>query len=307
MTYTLKQLEVFLKISQTSSITKTAKLLHLSQPAVSTQLKNFQAQFDLPLTELVKRKIYVTEFGLEVASAAKKILDEVQSLERKSLAYKGQLTGRLSISVVSTGKYLMPYFLRDFTDQHPAIELSIDVSNKSRVLESVEKNEVDFALIAHPLNDESLDSLYLLENKLFMFVSTHRSVPDKCSLEYLVSHLPFIYREEGSSTRQIMEMFIEGKQFSPSKQLELTSNEAVKQAVIAGLGCSILPIIGLVHELERNSVKIVPLPGLPIMSRWQIIWLKGKQHSPVATAFLSYLKLEKDRILQQYFSRINQF
>lgn len=304
MKYTFKQLEVFLKISQTKSVSKAAKLLYLSQPAVSTQLKNFQAQFNLPLTELVKRKLYLTEFGQEVAKDCEKILEDVQSLDRKALAYQGQLTGRLSISVVSTGKYLMPYFLKDFTDQHPAIELSMDVSNKAKVLENITKNEVDFSLIAHPLQDNSLDSLYLLDNKLFMFISSQRSVPDKCSLEALVNRFPFIYREEGSSTRQFMEMFIEGKQFSPSKQLELTSNEAVKQAVIAGLGCSILPLIGLVHELDRRRVKIVALRGLPILSEWRLIWRKGREHSPVAAAFLDYLKTERARVVEEYFNHL---
>ena len=114
MNYTLNQLQIFLKITQTQSVTKAAEELHLTQPAVSIQLRNFQAQFEIPLTEVVGRKIFITDFGKEISLAAEKILNEVYAINYKTMAYKGQLAGRLKISVVSTGKYVIPYFLSDF-------------------------------------------------------------------------------------------------------------------------------------------------------------------------------------------------
>ncbi len=111
MNYTINQLRIFLRITETKSITKAAEELHLTQPAVSIQLKNFQDQFDIPLTEIIGRKIYITDFGREIAVAAENILNQVYEINNKTLAHKGQLTGRLKISVVSTGKYVMPYFL----------------------------------------------------------------------------------------------------------------------------------------------------------------------------------------------------
>ena len=114
MNYTLSQLQIFLKISQVKSITKAAEELHLTQPAVSIQLKNFQNQFDIPLTEVIGRQLYVTDFGKEIALAAEEILNQVQEINFKTLSYKGQLSGRLTLSVVSTGKYVLPYFLGDF-------------------------------------------------------------------------------------------------------------------------------------------------------------------------------------------------
>ncbi len=110
MNYTLHQLQVFLKVTQTQSITKASEELHLTQPAVSIQLRNFQEQFDIPLTEVVGRKLFITDFGKEIAIAAERILNEVNAINFKTLAYKGQLTGRLKLSVVSTGKYVIPYF-----------------------------------------------------------------------------------------------------------------------------------------------------------------------------------------------------
>ena len=122
MQYTLHQLQIFLKITQIKSITKAATELHLTQPAVSIQLKNFQDQFDVPLTEVLGRKLYITDFGAEIAIAAEKILDEVYAINYKTLAYKGQLAGRLKLSVVSTGQYVIPYFLSDFLKMHYGIE-----------------------------------------------------------------------------------------------------------------------------------------------------------------------------------------
>ena len=150
MNYTLNQLRIFLKITQTKSVTKAAEELHLTQPAVSIQLRNFQDQFDIPLTEVVGRKIYITDFGLEIAESVESILTQVQTINHKTLKYKGQLAGRLKLSVVSTGKYVMPYFLSAFINQHSGIELLMDVTNKSRVIESLEKNEVDFSLVYFP-------------------------------------------------------------------------------------------------------------------------------------------------------------
>ncbi|MFN5506326.1 MAG: LysR family transcriptional regulator, partial [Flavobacteriia bacterium] len=148
MNYTLNQLRIFLKIVQKESITRAAEALFLTQPAVSIQLKNFQDQFDIPLTEIVNKKLYVTDFGREVAAAAEKILEEVYAINYKTSQYKGQLSGRLRISVVSTGKYIIPYLLTDFLKTHPGVELVLDVSNRANVTLNLERNETDFSLVS---------------------------------------------------------------------------------------------------------------------------------------------------------------
>ena len=148
MNYTLNQLRIYLKVTQTLSITKAAEELHLTQPAVSIQLKNFQHQFDIPLIEVLNKRIFVTDFGKEIAQAAEIILNEVHAINFKMHSHKGMLTGKLKISVVSTGKYVAPYFLSDFMKQHEGVELLMDVTNKSRVIDSLEKNEVDFSLVS---------------------------------------------------------------------------------------------------------------------------------------------------------------
>jgi LysR family transcriptional regulator, low CO2-responsive transcriptional regulator len=281
MKYTLHQLQVFLQVAQHQSITKASEELHLTQPAVSIQLKNFQDQFSIPLTEVVGRKLFVTEFGQEVAAAAERILQEVQAIDYKTIAYHGKLSGRLRVSVVSTGKYVMPYILSGFLQKNPDVEIVLDVTNKARVIESLEKNEVDFSLVS--------------------------ILPDTLQVEKIFERLPLIFREQGSGTRQTMERFFNKHNLKVRKKMELTSNEAVKQAVLAGLGYSIMPLIGIRSEVIHGELQLIPIKGLPIQSTWQLIWLKGKRFSPVAQAFSEYLVSEKSKIIKTHFGWLDEY
>ncbi len=307
MNYTLNQLQVFLKIAETGSITKAAKELHLTQPAVSIQLKNFQDQFDIPLTELVGRKIYITDFGKEIAEAAENIINQVYAINYKTLAYKGQLFGKLKISVVSTGKYVMPYFLSGFINQHEGVELRMDVTNRTQVIQSLENNEVDFALVSIVPQGMKVERLDLFQNKLFLIGNTEAGIKKERNSKAIFKDLPLIFREKGSGTRQTMEMFIENNDIPALKRLELTSNEAVKQAVLAGLGFSIMSLVGIKNELHNNDLQIIPVEGLPITTIWSLIWLQNKKHSPVANSFLEYMRKEKSHIIQSKFHWYEQY
>ncbi|MBL7761150.1 MAG: LysR family transcriptional regulator [Sediminibacterium sp.] len=307
MNYTLNQLQIFLKIVQTQSITKASEELNLTQPAVSIQLKNFQDQFDIPLTELVGRKLYITDFGREIAIATENILNQVHAINYKTLAYKGQLTGRLKISVVSTGKYIMPYFLSGFMKQHKGIELLMDVTNKNKVVESLENNEVDFALVSILPASLHIEKMDLLQNKLFLVGNVKNKLKKEGSTKELFRDLPLIFREKGSGTRQIMEGFIQRNNLTVMKKMELTSNEAVKQALLADLGYSIMPLIGIRNELHNKELQIIPVKSLPIKTTWSLIWSKGKKHAPVAQAFLDYLKNQKKQIVQEQFNWYEQY
>jgi DNA-binding transcriptional LysR family regulator len=307
MNYTLNQLRIFLKITQTQSVTKAAEELHLTQPAVSIQLKNFQDQFDIPLTEVVGRRIHITDFGKEIAESAESILNQVHTINHKTLKYKGQLAGRLKLSVVSTGKYVMPYFLSTFIKEHSGIELLMDVTNKAQVVESLENNEVDFSLVSILPEHLNIEKLDLLQNKLYLVGNTEQKFKKSAYTKDIFKDLPLIYREKGSGTRQTMESFIERNKVPVLKKMELTSNEAVKQAVLAGLGYSIMPLIGIRNELRDEELQIVPVHGLPIKTVWRLIWLKGKKHSPVAMAFLNHIKKEKSNIVQNRFEWYEQY
>jgi DNA-binding transcriptional LysR family regulator len=304
MNYTLHQLQVFLKITQTKSITKAAEELHLTQPAISIQLRNFQDQFEIPLTEIIGRKLYVTEFGNEIATAAQRIIDEVNTINFRTSAYKGLLSGTLRISVVSTGKYVMPYYLSEFMNSNKGINLEMDVTNKKKVIQSIKENKVDFALVSVLPNDLNLENVRLLENKLFLVGSKSLDIHPKANTDEVFANHPLIYREEGSATRMAMEHFLKNRGIAIGMKFQLTSNEAVKQSLIAGLGISIMPLIGLKNELERGELKIIPIKGLPMTTDWRLVWLKNKALSPIAKAYLDFIQEKKEAISINSFSWI---
>lgn len=302
MNYTLNQLQIFLKIAQTKSVTKASEELHLTQPAVSIQLKNFQAQFDLPLTEVIGRKIYITEFGKEIAKTAETILEGVEKIKAKNLAFQGKVYGKLTISIVSTAKYVMPYFLTRFMRTYPDVELEMHVTNKSSVVSDLENNLVDFSLVSLMPDTINLERFDLLGNRLYLVVKPGLEIPKTNDAKKILEQLPLLYRELGSATRLSMEKYIKTKNISIAKKIELTSNEAIKQAVLAGMGCSIMPLIGIKDELLHGSLNIVPLEGLPIETQWSLVWPSGKKHSPVVEKYLEFLSEEKDRIIKNHFS-----
>lgn len=299
MNYTLHQLQVFLKVAETGSITKAAEELFLTQPAVSIQIKNFQQQFDIPLTETIGRTLHITEFGWEIAHAAEKILNEVYAINYKSLSYKGLLSGRLKVAAVSTGKYVMPYFLSGFMQQHKGIELLLDVTNKQQVVESLVKNEVDMALVTIIPERLALEAIPLMTNYFHFFGPIHNA--DNIKLSDLAD-LPFLNRERGSGTRITMENYLSGQGITPRNTIELTSNEAIKQAVLAGLGYSIMSVFGWKNEYLAKRINTINMPGMPLTNTWHLVWNKGKAHSPVARAFLDYIQNQKESIIKREFS-----
>lgn len=306
MHYTLHQLQIFLQIVEKRSITKASEALFLTQPAVSIQLKKFQDQFPIPLTEVIGRQLYVTDFGMEIADVAVRILEEVQVIDYKTKQYQGKLAGKLKLSIVSTGKYVMPYFLSGFLNEHTGVEFSMDVTNKKTVIHDLEENKVDFALVSVLPDHLDLNTLPLMKNELYLVGSSAREKNRKGRKELIFSEEPLLYREQGSATRNAMENFIQGKNLLANKKIELTSNEALKQAVIAGIGYSIMPMIGIRNAVEKGEINVIPYKGLPIQTQWNLIWLKKKKLSPAAIAFKEYILENKDQITAKYFGWVLQ-
>lgn len=307
MNFTLHQLRVFTIVAEKRSITKAAEELNMTQPAVSIQLNNLQAQFDIPLTEVIGRKLHVTDFGEELYKIAEKILEDIDTIAYHTNSFKGMLSGKLKISVVSTGKYVMPYFLKDFLKANPKIDLAMDVTNKAQVIESLEENKVDFSLVSVLPKMVRVDEEVLMQNKLVLTAAADDEMKFKKQLDKEVFHdLPLIFREEGSGTREVMQQYFKKADIVPKVKLELTSSEAVKQAVIAGLGYSILSILSLKSDLKVKSVKIIPVKGLPLKSTWRLIWLKQKKFSVVAQAYLDYIRKEKQNIYNRNFSWVEK-
>jgi DNA-binding transcriptional LysR family regulator len=302
MNYTLHQLEIFRKIAELQSVTKASEHLFLTQPAVSIQLKNFQAQFNLPLFEIVGRKLYITEFGEEFSETAFKILEQVENIKYKSAIFEGKIAGKLNISIVSTAKYTMPYFLSDFIKTNEMVSLTIDVTNKMTVLRSLENNECDFAMVSTIPEKLNIDRIELMKNKLYFVANKDFNPSKKKVLLKDLNKSLFIFREPGSATRLAMEKYLVKHKIVIEKEMELTSNEAVKQAIIAGLGISIMPIIGIKNELQNGDLQIIEMTDFPLETNWNLIWLKSKNLSLVAKAFKKHLEENKEKIIKQHFT-----
>lgn len=300
MNYTLHQLAVFIKVVQLKSVSKASEELFLTQPAVSIQLKNLQDQFEVPLTEIIGKQLRVTDFGMEIYRIAERIMNDVEAINYKTQAYKGLLSGKLSLGVVSTGKYVMPYFLTEFLKKHPGIDLVMDVTNKSKVVQSLSNGEVDFALVSIIPEKLNVNQEILMDNDLYFVANKEFNLSAKRLTKEELEKYALIFREEGSATRQVMEDYFQLKNLHARKRIELTSNEAVKQAVLAGLGISIMPLIGIREEIKTKRIKIVPANGLPIKTKWRLIWLKDRQLSPLATQYLQYVKTAKQSVIKQF-------
>ncbi len=300
MNYTLHQLKVFLKVTEFQSVTKAAEELYLTQPAVSIQLKKLQDQFDLPLTEIVGRQLYVTDFGKEIAERSRRILDEADAIKYTADRYKGLVSGKINISVVSTGKYVMPYILKPFMDKYPGIDISLDVSNKNRVVQGLIKNESDFSLVSILPEGIAVNSIELMENRLYLAGS--KIFKGKIEKPADLNKTTLLFREEGSATRAAMENYLKERNIDPQKSMELVSNEAVKQAVNAGIGLSIMPLIGLRSALINEDIRIFPMDGLPLVTQWNLVYSKGKKLTPAQEALVNFIKEEKGRIEEEHFA-----
>lgn len=301
MKYTLHQLEIFHKVSELKSVTKASEELFLTQPAVSIQLKNFQDQFQIPLFEVVGRKIYITEFGEEITRTAQNILNEVKAINYKALSFQGELAGKLKVAIVSTAKYVMPYFLTDFINEHKGVDLSMDVTNKAEVVRSLENNEIDFAMVSTIPKHLKINRIQLMDNELYLVGGKQYKSKGKSISTKEFEKLPLIYREQGSATRNKMEYFIASNNISTYKKMELKSNEALKQAIVAGLGYSIMPLIGIKNELKNGDLQIIPVKKLPMTTNWNLIWLKSKNLSSIAKSFIETIEENKADIINKHF------
>jgi DNA-binding transcriptional LysR family regulator len=302
--YTLHQLTVFLKVAELKSMTKAAEAMQLTQPGVSLLLKQLQEEVGAPLVDVVQKRVYLTSFGVDFQATAYRILEEARGFAERTSERKGLLAGTLRMGVVSTGKYIAPYLLAEFLRLHPGLELELDVTNRAKVLEDVAANRVDLALISVLPEKMALESLPLMENELVCVAQRPLAQPLPMDGVYplgILEDYPILFREEGSATRMAMERLLAAHGIRPKKRMVLSTNEAVKQAVMAGLGLSIVPRIGMQGALQNGRAVEVPLRGLPLRSTWHIVWVAGKTLSPAAQAFVNALKSDGPRWIQNNF------
>jgi len=290
---TLRQLRVFEQVARLRSISAAAGVCHLTQPAVSMQLKALEQECGLPLTELVGRQLRLTDAGETVAAYARRVQQDLDELDQRLAAMRGQQHGKLNVGIVSTAKYFASHMLATFLEQHSGAELSLQVENRAQILKLLADNDIDIAIMGVP--PEFLDAVAVpfADHPHGIVLNAQHPLAARSRLAIAdFAEEAFLVREPGSGTRAVMERFFAGQSFSPRKVIQMTGNEAVKQAVLAGLGVGFLSLNTIGLERGLGLVHVPAVAGLPVMRRWHVVHRRGKQLLPIAQAFCDFVRDE---------------
>jgi DNA-binding transcriptional LysR family regulator len=287
---TLRQLQVFEAIVRLGSFTRAAEELFLTQPTVSMQTKKLADTMGLPLFEQVGRNVRPTEAGLQLYQSCRQIFDTLGNLEMKMAELKGVRCGRLRLGVITTAKYFAPEVLGEFCRQYTGIDVALKVSNRDRIIDRINANEDDLYIMGHAPSDQfDVQAFPFAPNPLVVMAPRdHPLVGQKSISLARVAEEPLILREPGSGIRDATLRAFEQQKLRPKVCMELGSNEAIKHAVVGGLGLSILSLHTLTLEGPDGPVALLDVEGFPIMRQWYIVYPKGKELSPVARAFLDF-------------------
>lgn len=295
---TFRQLKVFEAVASHLSYTRAAQSLHLTQPAVSMQVRQLEESVGLPLFEQLGRKIYLTEAGRELYRYSRIIDQLFVEMDDVFAGMRGIETGSLSVSVATTASYFATRLLAEFSRSYPKIQITLDVTNREALLGQLEGNACDLVIMGSPPEEMELDAVPFMENPLVVLApATHELVGRQAIPLAQVADEHFVVREQGSGTRGAIERFFDQHDVRLKAVMELGSNEAIKQAVIAGLGLGIASMHTLELELETGRLALLDVEGFPILRHWYVVHRRGKRLSPVAQAFKDYVLSEAPRFV----------
>ena len=290
MHVTLRQLEVFSAVARNQSFTKAAEVLHLSQPGVSMQIKQLENSIGLQLFEHVGKKIFLTNAGREMFVYSQSISQMLEEAEVVIEELKGVQSGKLAISVATTASHFATRLLAAFSKQHEGVTISLDITNREALRMQLELNERDLVIMGQPPKGLDVDAEEIMENPLVMIAPAGHPLANEKNIPLThFSNEQFVVREQGSGTRGAIERFFEQHGVAFNTGIEMTSNEAIKQAVEAGLGLGIVSIHTLELELETKRLQILDVCDFPILRHWYIMQRKGKRLSPAAQAFKTFV------------------
>lgn len=290
MHLTLRQLQCFSAVAKNLSYTKAAEDLHLTQPAVSMQIRQLEQQAGLPLTEQFGKRIHLTEAGKEVYRYARSILQQVEEMDNVLDRLKGFSGGRLRIAAISSANFFVPRLLGTFQQRFPDVSVSMQVTNQQAVLRLVLDNEVDMAIMGEPPDDRQIEALPFMENPLIIVASPeHRLAKRKRIQLKELEKEAFLIREEGSGTRGAMERFFRQQKLKLKTGMGMGSLSSIKQGVQANLGLGLLPRDAVRIELQLGLLVELKVRGLPIERHWYVVLHKGKRLSVAADEFRSLL------------------
>jgi DNA-binding transcriptional LysR family regulator len=287
---TLRQFRVFEAVARNLSFTRAAEELHLSQPAVSMQVRGIEKILGLPLTEQLGKKIFLTEAGREVLYASRSITARLDDLQANLAQLRGMDSGLLNIAVTTTVSAVSTRILASFRGKHPKVSIHLDVSNRESVLSQLASNRIDLAIMGQVPDGLDLEATRFMDNPLVVIAPPDHALArkKKVSIQALATE-PFLVRETGSGTRGAMERYFADKGLEILTSMEMSSNEAIKQAVQAGLGLGILSLQTLEQELALKRLAVLAVEGFPILRHWYIVHRTDKRLSPAAQAFKAFV------------------
>ena len=290
MNVTFRQLKLFMALADTGSVSAAAQRMHVTQPTASMQLKDVADAVGLPLYDVISRKVHLTEAGEELARTARTMLDQWEAFEQRMAAFQGMARGRLRVAVVSTAKYFIPGLLGSFCDSHPEVDISLEVLNRDQVVTRLRANMDDLYVMSQPPDDMALEDDILMPNPLYLVAPASHPLAGQAAITLAqLASSRFVLRERGSGTRMATDRTFKQHGFAPANWLELGSNEAIRESVASKLGVAVLSSHALSSGTADARIAVLDVEGFPIQSQWHLVWLKGKQLSPLAGVFRAHV------------------
>jgi LysR family transcriptional regulator, low CO2-responsive transcriptional regulator len=287
---TLRQLKIFESVARLLSFSRAAEELHLTQPAVSTQIRTLEGHAGLPLFEQLGKKVFLTAAGTELLHHSRMIIRQFEEAEAAMAHFKGVTGGRLNIAVISAGDYFLPGLLVDFARRHEGVKINLEVLNRTDLLAHLGDNLTDLAIMVRPPEDADTLSVAIAPHPYVVVASPDHALARERAIPLArLAREPFIVREAGSDTRASMaEAF--GRHIPKLNiGLEVRSTETIKQAVLAGMGLAFLSIHTVARELRERQLVALDASGFPFVLRWHLVQRRNKRLPPVAQAFRDYL------------------
>jgi DNA-binding transcriptional LysR family regulator len=294
---TLHQLRLFQGLGKHLSYTRVAEELHLTQPAVSIQIKRLEESVGLPLVEQMGKRLFLTDAGRELLEACRDVLDRLRVLNEDMTGMEAGVKGPLNLAAITTAKYFMPHLLGAFLREYPEVEPRLTITNRSRVVERLEENMDDLVIMGSLPDNLDLEASYFLDNPLVVVAAPNHPLVGQKSISLArIAEERYLSREPGSGTRAARTRLFEEHGLSAKIYMELGSSEAIKQAVMAGLGISVLSMHNIRLELESGLIAVLDVEHFPMVRQWYAVHLKNKKLSNTTRMFLDFLLKDGERI-----------
>jgi LysR family transcriptional regulator, low CO2-responsive transcriptional regulator len=297
---TLRQLKVFESVARNLSFSRAAEELHLTQPAVSTQVKKLEGHAGLPLFEQLGKKIHLTPAGVEMLHSSRAIIQQFKEAEEAMTQFKGVSGGQLNVAVISAGDYFFPRLLVEFAGRHSGVTLNFNVCNREELLQRLADNLTDLAIMVRPpLDMDTVNEPFAPHPYVIVAPPSHPLAGRRRIPVSRLEREPFVVREKGSDTWNSMQEAFGAHLADLNIAMEIKSTETIKQAVMAGMGVSFLSAHTISRELRAGSLAVLNVQGFPLMLNWYVVHRKSKRLPPVAQAFRSFLLKEGAALIEQ--------